>query len=55
MILDIILWYLCCLVGYSSIVEEWFCRNRIPEWRERIVYHFRPRYDIVISEENVIV
>ena len=25
----------CCLVGYSSIVEEWFCRNRIPEWREK--------------------
>ena len=26
----------CCMALYSSIVEEWCCRNRLPEWRERI-------------------
>ena len=45
----------CCMAGYSAIVEEWFCRNRIPEWRERIIYHVRPNYDIVIDQENIIV
>lgn len=45
----------CCMALYSSIVEEWCCINRIPEWRERIIHHIRPNYDIVIDQENIIV
>ena len=26
----------CLVVIYSSIVEEWFCPNRIPIWIEHI-------------------
>jgi hypothetical protein len=46
----------CCMILYSSIVEEWFCRNRVPEWRERLLLNMnRNRYNIVIDHENDIV
>ena len=27
----------CCAMGYSAIVEEWFCPNRIPEFYGKVV------------------
>lgn len=45
----------CCMMLYSSIVEEWCCINRFPEWRERIIHRIQPRYNIVIDQENIIV
>ncbi len=32
------LYYLTFIVAllYTAIIEEWCCRNRLPEWRERI-------------------
>ena len=34
----------CCAMGYSAIVEEWFCPNRIPEFYERIVRQCEIKY-----------
>jgi hypothetical protein len=45
----------CSMALYSAIIEEWCCKNRIPEWRERIIHHIRPSYNIVIDQENIIV
>ena len=45
----------CCMVAYTSIIEEWCCRNRILEWREYIIYHIKPSYNVVIDQENEII
>ena len=45
----------CCMVAYTSIIEEWCCRNRFPEWREYIIYHIKPSYNVVIDQENEII
>ena len=45
----------CSMALYSSIVEEWCCKNRIPEWCDKIKQYIRPNYDIVIDQENIIV
>ena len=34
----------CCAMGYSAIVEEWFCPNRIPEFYGRIVRQCKIKY-----------
>ena len=32
------LYYLTFIIAliYTAIIEEWCCRNHLPEWRERI-------------------
>jgi hypothetical protein len=42
----------CCAMGYSAIVEEWFCPNRIPEFYESIVLQCKIKYQKIRGEET---
>ena len=31
--------FIICFI-YFSIIEEWFCKNRLPEWKDKIVIRY---------------
>ena len=39
----------CMIIIYTSIIEEWFCKNEVPIWYENFKMKYKKNYYSMIA------